>query len=216
MNKTKIEWTDYTWNPITGCLNSCKFCYARKIYHRFKKSFKPEFHYDRLDEPLKIKNPSKIFVCSVSDFWGKGTKQIWRNKIYNTIMACPEHIFQILTKQPQNVIDIDRIPENVWIGQTIINRYDYKEIDGNNLKFISFEPLLNNEIGNYRFPADWYIIGGLTPKPKHTIQGVNLILSQACYFGIPVFMKNNLKPIWKEKLKQEFPNIVTRNLRCSN
>ena len=203
MNKTKIDWCDYSWNPITGCLNGCKYCYARSIYHRFHKDFTPQIHYDRLSQPLKCKKPSKIFVCSVSDFWGRGVEPKWRDEVYNVIKATPEHTYLILTKQAQNITNEDRIPDNVWIGQTVIKKSDYKPFPKTeHIKFISFEPLLDNEIGIYRFPANWYIIGGLTPSPCHTKDGVNKILSQAEYFGIPVFIKDNTR--YPEK-RREFP-----------
>ena len=207
MNKTKIDWCDYTWNPITGCLNGCSYCYARKIAERFHKSFKPTFHRDRLLQPLKCQKPSKIFVCSMSDFWGKDVLPIWRDEIYNIIKAATQHTYLILTKQAQNIDDADRIPDNVWIGQTVVKKEDYKQFpDTNHIKFISFEPLLDDEIGNYRFPADWYIIGGLTPKNVHTKEGVDRILSQAEYFGTPVFVKHNAK--YSVKI-QDFPQILT-------
>lgn len=76
MNKTKIEWTDYTWNPITGCLHGCDYCYARKIAERFPKAFPqgfaPAFHQERLQEPIKLKKPSKIFTVSMGDMFGDG------------------------------------------------------------------------------------------------------------------------------------------------
>ena len=122
--KDTIGWCDYTFNPITGCLGGCPYCYARAIYKRFKKSFKPEFHPDRLNEPMKLKIPSRIFVCSVSDFWGKGVKPIWREEVYNIIKACPQHTFFILTKQPQNIDNYDRIPGNVWVGVSVSDSSD--------------------------------------------------------------------------------------------
>lgn len=70
MNRTKIEWTDYSWNPIVGCDHGCWYCYAAKLAIRFPKNFpngfKPTFYPERLKEPWKVKKPSKIFTCSVS------------------------------------------------------------------------------------------------------------------------------------------------------
>jgi protein gp37 len=204
MNKTKIEWTDYTWNPVTGCLNGCEYCYAHKIGKRFKGTFKPTFHPKRLLQPYKLKKPSKIFVCSMADLFGDWVSDDWISRVISTANNNRQHIFQFLTKNPKRYKEFT-FSDNCWLGQTVVEKDDYRFIDNNNIKFVSFEPLLNNEIGNYRFPADWYIIGGLTPKPKHTEMAVRLILSQAEYFGTPVFMKKNLKPIWKGKLRQEFP-----------
>jgi len=210
VNKTKIEWCDYTWNPITGCLNNCFYCYGRKIYERFKKDFTPQIHYDRLSEPLKCHKPSKIFVCSMGDFWGKTVLPIWREEVYNTIKACPNHTFLILTKQPQNIEDTEKIPENVWVGMTITDEsYSHsvslRNIE-NSIRFISFEPLLGAIDFKYLYWVDWVIIGAMTGQgsgkfaPKK--EWIQDIVNHTRKFKIPLFLKNNLK--WHEKI-QEFP-----------
>ena len=204
-----IGWCDYTWNPITGCLNNCFYCYVRKIYKRFKKDFAPQIHYNRLREPFKLKKPSKIFVCSVSDLCGKGVKPMWREEVYLTMRSTPKHVYQVLTKQPQNIKDWGRIPENVWLGVTITGDRDkwkggylrrYKGV-----RFVSFEPLL--AVPNVTFvDHNWVIVGAMTgpgskkyaPR-KEWIQG---IINQARAWSIPIFLKGNLK--WPEKI-QEFP-----------
>ena len=212
MNKTKIEWCDYTWNPITGCLNGCEYCYARRIYQRFKKSFIPTFHKKRLSQPLKEKKPARIFVCSVSDFWGKGVKKEWRKKIYQIIEKCPQHIFQILTKQPQNIRRGEAIPTNVWVGVSVSKFEDRwrpatlytKNIK--NLKFVSIEPLLDDVVSSYFFLPDWIIVGAMTgqgsgkfrPNPK-TLKHIIEICQR---LKIPLFLKDNLH--WRKKI-QEFP-----------
>lgn len=212
MNKqgpSGISWTDYTWNPITGCLNGCKYCYARKMYHRYKWDFTPKIHYDRLGEPLYAKKPSRIFVCSVSDFWGKEIKQMWRNEVYNTIKAYPEHTFILLTKQPQNLTDtdIDWMPDNVWVGVSCEGEKDCWRVETlasyplDNIKFVSLEPLLE-EVKSIPFLlVDWIILGGLTPKPVHKKEWVDNILKD---IKKPIFMKNNLK--YQGKIRQEFPS----------
>ncbi len=165
--KNTIGWAEFSWNPITGCLNNCHYCYARKIYHRFNKSFKPQFHYTRLLEPVKIEKPSKIFVCSVSDFWGEGVKQVWRDAVYGVIDACKCHTFMILTKQPQNINDNDKIPKNVWVGVSYTNKNDYGRIGllryASNIKnkFISFEPLMEILVCSIA-DIDWIIIGAMS------------------------------------------------------
>ncbi len=214
MNKSKIEWTDYTWNPITGCLNGCSYCYARKMYNRFGKDFMPKIHYDRLPQPIRCEKPSKIFVCSVSDFWGKGVPQGWREEVYNTISACPEHTFQILTKQAQNITfdDYDHCPDNVWIGQTLTKgqypNYLFQTMADweDRIKFVSIEPLLgrvNLFVDKYYPKPNWIIIGGLTPKPVHKKEWIDDILRYADKSNIPVFIKKNANYPIK---RQEFPN----------
>src|SRR5664280_2871172 len=81
MNKSKIDWCDYTWNPVTGCLHGCEYCYARRMDKRFGDGlFNPTFHQKRLDEPVKVKKSAKIFVGSVSDLFGNWN---WEVKLGN-------------------------------------------------------------------------------------------------------------------------------------
>lgn len=197
----KIGWCDYTWNPITGCKRGCEYCYARKIRERFT----PEVPFteliwfdERLEQPLKVKTPSRIFVGSMSDieYWRKVDVE----RVLDIARRCPQHTFQFLTKNGEVYSKYD-FPKNCWLGQTIVRKHDYKKVENNNLKFLSFEPLLE-DIGKYRYPADWYIIGGLTPKHIHKSIWIGQILLQASYFGIPVFIKDNAK--FEDKIK-EFP-----------
>jgi len=163
------------------------------------------FHWNeeiRLDMSVlnldKIKEPSRIFVCSTHDLFGEWISDM---QIFNIITALhhyPQHTFLLLTKNPIRYNDFT-FRDNFWLGQTIVERGDYKEITNKNIKFISFEPLLNECIGDYRCPADWYIIGGLTPRPKHSDMAIQKILSQASYFGTPVFIKDNAKHLIKIK-----------------
>jgi protein gp37 len=205
MNKTKIEWCTYTWNPIVGCKRGCPYCYARKIHQRFHPDipFNEISNWDeRLEQPLRVKKPSKIFVGSMSDieYWSPAQMK----SVLDIIKQCPQHTFLFLTKNGR-VYYRYNFPVNCWLGQTVIKREDYVyQPEIKNIKFISFEPLLQEDIGKYYFKgADWFIIGGLTPKPQHSDACVKEILDQASYFGIPVFMKNNLK--WPGKLIQEWP-----------
>jgi len=209
MNRTKIEWTDYTWNPITGCKGGCHYCYARKIYQRFNRSFEPQFHVERLLEPMKVKKPSKIFTCSVSDFFADWNEPIWKLLIKETMRACPQHIFQILTKQHQNIYH--GLGENVWIGVTITERFLANEKIGYlvgrsdaKVKFVSFEPL-QDRIDCHLKCIDWVIIGAQTnPYRPPNKEWVEHLIKQAREFNTPVFLKDNLK--WHEKI-QEFPVI---------
>ena len=80
-----IEWARYTWNPVTGCLHDCNYCYARDIANRFYKHFKPEFHEHRLEAPQNTKRrkdlPDKVFVCSMADLFGEWVKKSWIQEI---------------------------------------------------------------------------------------------------------------------------------------
>ena len=221
MNKQgsgKIEWTDYTWNPITGCVQGCDYCYARKVYERFKKSFKPSFHQERLHQPLSVKG-KRIFVCSTSDFFGKGVAQAWRMQVYSIINQCPTNTFQILTKQPQNIPDceIEHIPwDNVILGVTVTSEKDQWRLNALEDKFkssprkwfVSYEPMLGALKVDYENTAcpSWVILGAMTGVKKSTIkiEWVEDVQAWAGVIGCPIFMKQSLKPYVK-KLIQEFP-----------
>ncbi len=161
MQKSKIEWTDYVFNPIKGaCPVDCKlpdgrsYCYARKIYKRFTPQWRGWNSTDEIfvlaDEFVqldKLKKPSKIFVCSTFELFHPSVKKHihW---VFNAIEKNPQHTFQILTKFPQN---IDRpMPDNVHLGTTITGPEDFesrsyhlgKRETKAKLKFWSIEPLL--------------------------------------------------------------------------
>lgn len=129
LNKTKIEWTDYTWNPMVGCLHGCYYCYAKKINDRFgyiEKWNEPKFFPDR----LKIKfpdKPSKIFVGSMSDVMGNWIYSEWIEKIIEVAKANPKHIFQFLTKNPKRYKDFV-FPVNCWLGVTITSNKDHQRV----------------------------------------------------------------------------------------
>ena len=214
MQKTKIEWTDYSWNPIKGiCPTGCWYCYARRIYHRFKWNPKIEIDPNELVNPYRLSNPSKIFLCSTIELFHPDIHPAWREVIFDVVRNCPQHTFQILTKFPQN---IDRpMPDNCWIGITVEDGFGlerrvrgFQNVEAK-VKFISFEPLLDRIIwANYLGGINWVIIGRLTghghrydPEKRF----IETIVQEAKERSTPIFLKNNLKEIWGEPLIQEFP-----------
>ena len=165
MNRTKIEWTDFTWNPITGCLHGCWYCYAKKYCVRFSKRylanpnvapncdpnnpFSPRFWPERLKEPYHVNHPSKIFACSISDIFAPWTPIEWRDKVLDSIFNCPtRHIFQLLTKNPERIPPLNVYSDYVWVGTTVTGENgDERNIEAikkvnAKTKFVSFEPLL--------------------------------------------------------------------------
>ncbi|MBA7648139.1 hypothetical protein ES703_55921 [subsurface metagenome] len=156
MNKTQIEWVKnpdgtqgYTWNPITGCLNGCEYCYARKLANtrlkeRYlantnlapgyvqargvlregaippnKDPFYPRFWEDRLEGITNRQIPRGIFTCDMSDLFGIGIPEKWTWRILNLITYASQHRFYLLTKQPQNLIKFSPFPDNCWCGVTV-------------------------------------------------------------------------------------------------
>jgi protein gp37 len=170
MNRTAIEWTDYTWNPVTGCWgpggtaekpNRCFYCYAEKVARRFGNVyagrgyipkgfdfFHPAFYPERLGQPAKVKKPSKIFVCSMADLFGDWVPEDWIYKVLATAaFNAPHHTFQFLTKNPKRLKDFNPWPQNCWIGTTVTNQADADErlpwllqVDAS-VRFVSHEPL---------------------------------------------------------------------------
>lgn len=210
MNNTKIEWTDFTWNPISGCLRNCPWCYAKKIYHRFGRSFEPTFYHEKLKEPLRIKKPKKIFACSVADVFAIWTKESWRQAVFKIMRECPQHIFQILTQDPQNINKSGPLPENAWIGTTVRNPREVGRIEilkqaRARTKFVSFEPLMS-EIKAELCGIEWVIIGAMTGPMRNRYkpekEWVDQLITNAKTHSIPIFLKDNLS--WKPEQKK-FP-----------
>lgn len=217
MNRSKIEWTDYTWNPITGCTRGCSYCYARRMAYRLKgrcgypedDPFRPTFHRDRLEEPYHRRKPVKIFTVSMGEFFDHEVPIEWREEVLDVISNCRHLTFQILTKRYYNLHTYD-YPSNLWLGVS----QDCKTTDPDAIralwltdartKFVSFEPLLGPRPDVDLHGIDWVIIGAQTgpgakpPKPEW----VQAIIHEARDWNIPVFLKNNLN--WPEKI-QEFP-----------
>ena len=223
MNKTKIEWTDYTWNPVTGCLHDCPYCYARKITKRFKQhypgGFLPTFHPDRLGDPEKIKKPSKIFVVSMGDLFGAWVPYEWQRAVFEVVDKFPQHTFQFLTKNPEGMCVAfikywgGVVPNNVWFGQTVTKLGEEQpfDIDGGTA-FISYEPLLGNCLGeddtivDYFIP-DWIIIGAQTnPFVRPDDLWVQEIIDVAYHNDIPVFLKDSIQSYWPKRLR-DFPEV---------
>ena len=235
MNRTRIDWCNFSWNPVTGCLHNCNFCYARNIAYRFtpknklghdctqpsrrlheiryksqafKYGFKPTLHSYRLNEPFRIKKPSKIFVCSMADLFGDWVPLGWIAQIVNTAKQCPQHVFQFLTKNSKRYYGI-QMPSNCWRGVTITKgKAKVFPLVDSGIRFVSFEPLLGDiKMTGYSF--DWIIIGVMSgPKAnkyKPRVEWIENILKQADERKIPVYMKDNLRSVWQDKLRKEFP-----------
>ena len=161
MKTTKIEWTDKTWNPITGCTKysaGCKNCYAEIMSYRLKamglekytNGFELALHEETLKEPLKWKKSHNIFVCSMSDLFHENVPFSFIDKIIDVIISTPQHRYQLLTKRAERMAEYfasRKAPQNVWLGVTVENtrskyRIDYlRKIDAT-IHFLSCEPLL--------------------------------------------------------------------------
>ena len=126
INRTSIEWCDFSWNPVTGCLGPdgegpCPYCYAVANSKRFKRSFEPQLHVDRLKEPSKLKTGTKIFVCSMADLFGDWVPYGWVEKVLQVIQENPRHLYFLLTKYPQNLVSF-QFPHRAWVVLQLINK----------------------------------------------------------------------------------------------
>lgn len=180
MAKSKISWTERTWNPVTGCTkisSGCKNCYAEKMSKRiqaiglekYKDGFKLSLHPDLLDDPLKIKHPSMFFVCSMGDLFHEDVPYCFIDKVVETIRKTPHHTYQLLTKRAERMQDYFStrdIPQNVWIGVTVENSAYSERIDClrnvkcSNIKFLSIEPMLGTFTTLNLEGIGWVIVGG--------------------------------------------------------
>lgn len=183
-NKTKIEWTEQTWNPTTGCTKispGCKNCYAEVMSHRLKamhvsgyeNGFEISLVEGRLNQPLKRKKPTKYFVNSMSDLFHEGIPDSFIDKIFAVIEETPHHIYQILTKRAYRMasyFDCRKIPSNAWLGVSVEDKqYGLPRIDqlrniDATIRFLSIEPLLE-DLGSINLEnIHWVIAGGESGK----------------------------------------------------
>lgn len=227
MNKTAIEWTDYTWNPVTGCLHGCPYCYARKIAERFKGSkawpqgFAPMIHPERFKEPRKLGTKwncpeymaegSTIFVCSMADLFGEWVPDTWINQIFEEILKSPRHTFIFLTKNPKRYLTIPGSylsQKNFWFGATVTDQASANQRihwlqrlpEGNT--FVSFEPILAESLTLDLRGIKQVILGAQTnptiTPPDKVIGNITFAAYRA---GAQVFFKDSLQK--EEKCRQE-------------
>lgn len=177
---SKIEWTDKTWNPITGCTKQsagCQHCYAEVMARRlkamkldkYKNGFQLTLHPDTLEEPVAWKKGHNIFVCSMSDLFHKDVPFDFIDQVMEVIIKTPQHRYQILTKRAERMAEYfsaHAVPSNVWLGVTVEcqatkSRIDcLRDIKSASIRFLSCEPLLE-DLGEMNLAnIDWVIVGG--------------------------------------------------------
>jgi len=235
MNKTGISWTDYTWNPVSGCSKvseGCKFCYAETWAKRWHRSFDVTLHPEKLREVEKIPSGSKVFVNSMSDLFHPKVPTTFVNEVFEEIEKVPDVVFQILTKRPEEIKsrknEIDPIPGNVWLGVSVempqyMGRIDeLVRTEHIGIKWVSFEPLLADMgLVKLKFATahgiDWIVIGGES-GPHHRsmdIEWARNIINQAKEQGVAVWMKQlgglrpggNLEDFPEDLRIREFPKM---------
>ena len=214
MNKTKIDWCDFTINPVKGyCPVGCPYCYARKLYDRFKwdKTIRyVAYLLPGLAYPVKI--PSRIFVGSTMELFGPWVKESWMADILGDVRRFSRHTFIFLTKRPWELLKWNPWPKNCFVGASVTNNRELALVSQHfdhvvaKVKFLSFEPLLERLVCLVPWPADWVIIGAQTqPLKLPSLEWVEEIEKAADRAGIPVFEKSSLTKLLKRPLRQEFP-----------
>lgn len=177
--KTHIEWTEATWNPVTGCSKvsaGCKNCYAERMAKRLHAMGNPRYaggfavklHEDLVDAPKSWKTSRVIFVNSMSDLFHEDVPFSFIQRVFATMRDCPQHTFQILTKRSKRLLDLSPLldwPPNVWMGVSVedsrvIHRIKDLQQVPSAVRFLSLEPLIG-PVGPIPLEGvDWAIVGG--------------------------------------------------------
>lgn len=205
-----IEWTDTTWNPLTGCTKisqGCRNCYAERMAKRlqamgtesYANGFKLTLHPHLLDLPRTWRRPRRVFVNSMSDLFHKDVPTEFIQRVFQTMQAAEQHQFQVLTKRSARLLELsDELawPENVWMGVSVEDadctfRIDHLRQTAAAVKFLSVEPLLG-PLPNLKLDGiDWVIVGGESGPGSRPMlaEWVNSIKDQCLAAGVAFFFK---------------------------
>lgn len=225
MAQTTIEWTDKTWNPVTGCKKvspGCMHCYAESFARwlqsqqkgRFAQGFTPTCWPDRIGEPLNWHKLSMIFVCSMSDLFQRAVADDFIRQVFNTMQQAPQHTYQLLTKHSDRLRTLSpSLPwaPHIWMGVSVerddyLYRIDDLRRTRAHLKFVSFEPLLGPLPSLNLEGIDWVIVGGESGLQVRFIDlaWVQSIHEQCREQGVPFFFKQ-----WGHKKHNPNPSDPT-------
>ena len=212
-DKSAIEWTDATWNPVTGCTKispGCAHCYAETITLRFKRGgpFLPgkttiRIHPDRLDDPGKWRAPRRVFVNSMSDLFHEEVPFEYVQQVFERMRSYDSHIYQVLTKRPERMLEYvewsnEAWPDHVWAGTSVENqhwadrRIPFLQQVPARIRFLSVEPLLKAvDLRPYLLALQWVIVGGESgPKYRPMDEDWALRIRDDCVkAGVPFFFK---------------------------
>ncbi len=206
-DRSAIEWTEATWNPVTGCTKvspGCAKCYAQRIAERFRgtrafpNGFDVTLRHDRLDIPLRWKRPRKIFVNSMSDLFHERVPLDFIQAVFSTMRQAHWHQFQVLTKRSARLRELAAEldwPDNVWMGVSVENQRWTSRIDDlcqvpAAVRFLSVEPLLGPlslDLGG----IDWVIVGGESGPGARPMRAdwARSVREQCEAAGVPFFFK---------------------------
>jgi protein gp37 len=176
---SNIEWTEMTWNPVTGCTKisaGCKHCYAERMAKRLKamnapryhRGFQTTLHDDLIDLPLSWRKPRKVFVNSMSDLFHEDVPTEFIQRIFVTMETCAQHTFQVLTKRSERLVELSGKlpwPKNVWLGvsvenSSVLGRIHDLAVVPAAVRFLSCEPLIGPLDELPLSGIHWVIVGG--------------------------------------------------------
>ncbi|WP_249978471.1 DUF5131 family protein [Vreelandella olivaria] len=210
-NKSSIEWTEHTWNPMTGCTKvspGCKHCYAEEMAKRlqamgtpgYENGFELSLLEERLEQPFRRKKPTKYFVNSMSDLFHEAVPVEFLDRVFDVIRRTPHHTYQILTKRAERMsryFETIEAPTNAWIGVSVedkkygVPRIQHLRDVAATVRFLSVEPLLE-DVG----PLDltdihWVIVGGESGRYARPLkeEWVNQVRQQCEDQGVAFFFK---------------------------
>ena len=213
-----IEWAMWSWNPVTGCLHDCAYCYARDIANRFyPEGFQPSYHPDRLEAPANTNVPTaprfyndtgykNVFTCSMADLFGKWVPRRWIQSVIDATADNPQWDFLFLTKFPIRMAEFS-YPPNVWLGTTVDKQHAviraesaFDKIKASGFEgvcWLSCEPMLEQLTFTSLDMFDWVVMGGSskstqTPEYKPPFEDVIHLYQQARDSDCQVYMKTNL------------------------
>ena len=214
-----IEWTESTWNPVTGCTKispGCKHCYAERMAKRLKamgqsnylNGFEVTLQERALEIPLKWKKSQVIFVNSMSDLFHNKVPADFILRVFNVMNRADWHCFQVLTKRPERLLVLnDQLPwqSNIWMGVSVENedytwRIELLRNTSARIKFLSLEPLLGPLPDLDLEGIDWVIVGGESGPGARPMKAswVRNIRAQCCKADVPFFFKQ-WGGVWKKK-----------------
>jgi len=215
--KGKIDWCDYTWNPIKGrCGYLCPYCYMHEMRKRFPMN--DELRLDEKELRWSPRKPSRIFVCSSLDMFHPDVSDEWIDLVMDQAHSHQANIYQFLTKNPERYFDFD-LPSNAWLGTTVDGTFNtggnfdkLAAVEYSGVKFVSFEPLIEfpNEVldNNASWEAiDWIIIGadsrhGAKQPP---FSWLSELIWKAALHDVAVFVKDNYPLLDESWRLKEFP-----------
>jgi protein gp37 len=207
---SKIEWTEATWNPVTGCDKispGCKHCYAERLALRlqaagtpqYKNGFRLTLHQSALDIPLSWKKPRVIFVNSMSDLFHEDVPTTFIQQVFEVMNRAAQHQFQILTKRAERLLELDSVlpwADNIWMGVSVETaeytfRIDCLRRTGARIKFLSLEPLLGPLPHLDLREIHWVIVGGESGPHARPMKAawVRAIRAQCLAAKVPFFFK---------------------------